>query len=69
MSDGIFENRLNLNWTLGGPSALLSRCFLGIVSLLFSEIWHGTRNSCEVVRDRAGFTGKKFFTPKLGNRP
>ena len=37
------------------PSVLLSRHFLGIVSLVFSEIWHGARNSYEVVHDRAGF--------------
>ena len=48
------------------PSVLLSRHFLGIVSLVFSEIWHGARNSYEVVRDRAGFSEKKiFFAPKL----
>ena len=45
---------------------LLSRHFLGIVSLDFSKIWHGARNSYEAVRDRAGFPEKKlFFAPNL----
>ena len=39
-----------------------------MVSLVFSEIWHGTRNSYEVVRDRAGFSGKIFFCPKIGKK-
>ena len=44
----------------------LSGCFLGIVSLVFSKFWHDARNSYEVVRDRAGFSGKYFFAPKIG---
>ena len=49
------------------PSFHLSRCFLGIVSLFFfSKFWHGARIPCEVVHDRAGFSGKFFFTPKTG---
>ena len=48
------------------PSVLLSRHFFGIVSLFFSEIWHGDRILCEVVRDRAGFSGNIFLLPKLG---
>ena len=43
------------------PSILLSRRFYGIVSLAFSEFWHGARNTYEVVRDRT----KKFFCPKI----
>ena len=35
------------------PSVLLSRHFLGNVSLVFSKFWHGARNPCEVVSDRA----------------
>ena len=32
-------------------------------------MWHGARNSYEVVRDRAGFSGEKiFFAPELGQR-
>ena len=27
-------------------------------------MWHGARNSYEVVRDRAGFSGEKFFLPQ-----
>ena len=50
------------------PSILLSRGFLGIVSLVFSEIWHGARNSYEVVCDTAGYSGKKFFATKFGKR-
>ena len=42
------------------PSILLSRRFYGIVSLAFSEFWHGARNTYEVVRDRT----KKFFLPQ-----
>ena len=48
------------------PSFRLSRRFLGIVSLVFSKCWHGARNPYEVVRDRAGFSRKKFFAPKIG---
>ena len=48
------------------PSAILSRRFLGFVSLVSSELWHGTRILCEVVRERAGFSGKTFLLPKLG---
>ena len=40
--------------------------FLEIISLVFSEIWHGARIPCEAVRDRAGFSGKFFLPPKLG---
>ena len=31
-------------------------------------IWHGARNSYEVVCDRAGFSGKIFFCSKIGKR-
>ena len=48
------------------PSVLLSRQSLGIVSLVFSEFWHGARNSYEVVLDRARFSGKKFLLQNLG---
>ena len=45
----------------------LSRCFLGIVSLVFLKFWHGARNPYEAVRDRARFPRKKFFLPpKIG---
>ena len=51
-------------------SVLLSFClcgrFLGIVLLIFSKFWHGARIPCEVMRDRARFSRKKFFTPKIG---
>ena len=55
-------------------SVFNSRHFLGIVSLVFPEIWHGARIPCEVVvRNRAGFSRKIFFPKKLGkwakNRP
>ena len=49
------------------PSVLLSRHFLGIVSLVFSDIWHSARNPCEVVRDRARFSRKCF--ENWGNGP
>ena len=51
-------------YVLFRPPILLLRHFLGIVSLVFSEMWHGARNSYEVVRDRAGFSGKIFFLPQ-----
>ena len=50
------------------PSVFLPRVFLGIASIDFSEIWHGARNSHEIVHDRAGISDKIFFTPKLGKR-
>ena len=34
--------------------------------LIFSKFWHGTRIPCEVVCDRAGFSRKIFFVPKIG---
>ena len=40
--------------------------FLGIVSLVFSKFWDGSRNPYEVVRDRAGFLRKRLLPPKLG---
>ena len=42
------------------PFVLLSRCFLGIVLLVFSEIWLGARNSYEVLHDSWIFR-EKFF--------
>ena len=52
------------------PSAFLSfrlsGHFLWIVSLTFCKFWHGARNSYEVVRDRAWFSRKIFFVPKMG---
>ena len=47
-------------------SVLLSRRFLRIVLLFFSEFWRVARNPYEVVRDRNGFSGKKFFAQKFG---
>ena len=76
-----FKLKLRFNWTLAvagrvlwnrvcpssrPPSVLPSRHFLGIVSLVFSKFWHGARNPYEVVRDRAGFSRKIFFAPKIG---
>ena len=48
------------------PSVFLSRCFLGIGSLVFSETQHGIRGPCVVVRDRARFFENKFFSQKWG---
>ena len=48
------------------PSFHLSGNFNETVSLIFSKFWHGARNSYEVVRDRAGFSGKIFFVYKSG---
>ena len=52
------------------PSVLSSFClpgrFLRIVFLVFSKFWHGASNLYEVVRDRAGFSGKKISASKTG---
>ena len=48
------------------PSFHLFGHFRGIVSLVFSKFWHDARNQYEVVRDRAGFSRKKMFAPKIG---
>ena len=47
------------------PSFSLSGRFLGIVSLIFSKFWYGARTPCEVVCDRARFSRKIFFAPKI----
>ena len=69
-------------WTLGsswkGPmkwglstltSCWLLGCFLGTGSVGFSGFWHGTRNLCQVVCNRAGFFWKLFLRQKLGKWP
>ena len=54
------------------PSVLLSKHFLGVVSLVFSQIWHGARNSYKVVHNRAFREKKNFLSqnwekgPKMG---
>ena len=48
------------------PSVLLSRYFLGIVSLVFSKFWYVPGNPYEDLRDRAGFSRKNVLPPKLG---
>ena len=48
------------------PSALLSRRFLWIGSLVFSETQHGVRGSCLVVCGRSGFLKKNLFAQKMG---
>ena len=48
------------------PSVLLSRDFLGIVSLVFSKISHSARNSYKVVHD--SFLRKNVFCPKIGKK-
>ena len=48
------------------PFFSLSRCFLGIVLLIFSKFWHGARIPCQVMCDGAGFFRKIFFAPKIG---
>ena len=39
--------------------------FSWCVLLGFSGFWHGTRNPCHVVCDRAGFFGKLLFAQKI----
>ena len=52
---------------IGPPeSSPKSEHFLGIVTLAFSEFWHGARNPYEVVCDRDGFFRKDFFALKIG---
>ena len=48
------------------PSFFLSGRFLWIASLTFSKFSHGARNPYKVVRDRAEFSRKLFFAPKIG---
>ena len=43
------------------------RHFLGIVSLVLSEIWHVARNLYEVVRDRDRFF-ENFFFSNIGKK-
>ena len=50
------------------PSVHLSGRFLWIVSLTFSKFWHGARNPYEVVLDRAGFSRKIYFLPKMDQK-
>ena len=50
------------------PSFCPSRYFLWIVSLNFSKFYHGARNPYEIVRDRARFSRKIFFDPKMGQK-
>ena len=49
-------------------SVHLSRSFLGIWSLVFSNFWHGDRKPREVVRDKAGIFKKIFIAPKMGKK-
>ena len=46
----------------------LSRRFLGIVSLIFLKFCHDARIACEVRSDRARFSGKIIFAPKIGKK-
>ena len=48
------------------PSFCLLVPFLWTVSLTFCKFWHGAWNPYEVVHDRARFSGKIFFAPKIG---
>ena len=55
--------------TFGIPSICLffclSRCFLGVVSLVFTKLWHSSRNPDETVCDRVEFSRKKKLAPKI----
>ena len=48
------------------PSVFLSRHFLGIVYLVFSKFWHGTRNPYEVVWQSWNLQKKIFLPRKSG---
>ena len=47
---------------------LLSRSFLGIGSLVFSETQYGVRGLCVVVHDSARFFFFIIFVPKMGEK-
>ena len=70
-SGGLLDSRLWPEWSyeLGSvrQSVLLSRSFLGIGSLVFSESQHDNRSLCVVVRDRLpDFLKKTFLSQKWG---
>ena len=48
------------------PSVLLSRSFLGIGSLVFSETQHDVKCPCSVVCDKVGFLGENNLPQKWG---
>ena len=58
----VLWNRVCLSFR---PSVLLSGCFLGIVSSVFSKFWHGAKNPYEVVQSQM-FQKICFLPPKLG---
>ena len=45
---------------------LLSRSFLGIGSLVFSETKHGVKGPCSVMHDKTGFFKNHIFAHKIG---
>ena len=49
-----------------GLTVLQSGHFHGVVSSVFSKFSQGARNAYEVLHDRAGFSGKIYFAPKIG---
>ena len=51
------------------PSVVLSRSFLGIASLVFSETQHDVRGPCGVACGRARFFGKKMCHKCIKNGP
>ena len=56
-------------WNRVCPSFRPSVCpgvFLEWYHKFFSKFWHDARNPYEVVRDRAGFSRRNFFAPKIG---
>ena len=38
---------------------------LGLASLVFSKFWHDARSPYKVVRDKAKFSRKNFFSTKI----
>ena len=46
-------------------SYYLSRCFLGIGLLGFSEFWHGARNLIKLCMTEPDFLEKLFFAPEM----
>ena len=40
-------------------------CPFDLLTLTFSKFWHGARNPYEIVGDRARFSRKVVFAPKI----
>ena len=59
--EGSYDIGLSVRTSIRLPGS-----FLGIWSLVFSNVWHDDRRLCGVVRDKAGFLYKILIAPKIG---